>query len=143
MSGANLALHKNLELYEARLALAFNWENANKLITGCNHLLTATVVLATISLCVRNTRVKVKVTVDRRCRGRDNTKCNDRQSYRATLRFTGSIFSFLAYVVIYTSSVLESLKVGAQLTATFSKVNIYTAMNKATALYQRNKVSNK
>lgn len=71
-------------------------------------------------------------------------KCNDRQSYRATLRFTGSIFSFLAYdVVIYTSSVLESLKVGAQLTATFLKVNIYTAVNKATVSYQRNQVSNK
>lgn len=75
---------KNLEWYKAWLTLAFNQENADESIIGCNHLLTAAVVLATISLCVKNTRVKVKVTVDRRCRGRDNTKCNNRQSYRAT-----------------------------------------------------------
>lgn len=49
-------------------------------------------VLVTISLCVRSTRVKVRVIVDRQCRGRQDTKCNDRQSYRATINFTGSIF---------------------------------------------------
>lgn len=91
---------KNLELSEAWLALAFNEENANESIIGCNHLLTASVVLATISLFVGNMWVKVKVTVDRQCRGRDNTRHSNRQSYRATLRFTGNIFSFLLFDVV-------------------------------------------
>lgn len=79
-------------LWEVWLTWVFNQENANESIIGCNHSLTATVVLVTISSCERNTRVKVRVTVDRQRRGRQGTKCNDRQSYRATISFTGSIF---------------------------------------------------
>lgn len=78
-------------MWEVWLTWVFNQENANESIIGCNHSLTATVVLVTISLCARNTRVKVRVT-ERQCRGREDTKCNDRQSYRATISFTGSIF---------------------------------------------------